>query len=73
VSPVSTILGRPWETSDDFKVSIDADHIDMVKFPRFDPDGYIKARDVLWNFADMAIPVIENRFQHKIAGVEDLG
>jgi hypothetical protein len=54
-------LGRPWEESDDFKVSIDADHSDMVKFTQFDQDGLVKALDVLRAFADEAIPVVENR------------
>jgi hypothetical protein len=54
-------LGRPWENSDDFKVSIDADHSDMVKFTQFDQDGLVKAVDVLRAFADEAIPVVENR------------
>jgi hypothetical protein len=54
-------LGRPWEKSDDFKVSIDADHSDMVKFTQFDQDGLVKALDVLRAFADEAIPVVENR------------
>jgi hypothetical protein len=55
-------LGRPWEKSDDFKVSIDADHSDMVKFTQFDQDGLVKALDVLRAFADEAVPVVENRF-----------
>jgi hypothetical protein len=45
-------------------VSIDADHSDMVKFPRFDQDGYVKARDELQKFADEAMPVIEERLRH---------
>jgi hypothetical protein len=61
VSPASATLGRPWEKSDDFKVSIDADHSDMVKFTQFDQDGLVKALDVLRAFADEAIPVVENR------------
>lgn len=46
-------------------MSIDADHSDMVKFPRFDQDGYIKARDELRKFAEQAINVIERRLQHR--------
>ncbi|KAH7330053.1 hypothetical protein BKA65DRAFT_460559 [Rhexocercosporidium sp. MPI-PUGE-AT-0058] len=65
VNPASATFGRPWETSDDFKVSIDADHSDMVKFPRFDQDGYIKARDELRKFAEQALIVIEKRLQHR--------
>jgi hypothetical protein len=58
-------LGRPWEKSDDFKVSIDADHSDMVKFTQFDQDGLVKALDVLRAFADEAVPVVENRFMKR--------
>lgn len=65
VNPASATFGRSWETSDDFKVSIDADHSDMVKFPRFDQDGYVKARDELRKFAEQAILIIEQRFQQK--------
>jgi hypothetical protein len=61
VNPASATLGRPWETSDDFKVSIDANHSDIVKFTQFDQDGLVKALDVLRAFADEAVPVVETR------------
>jgi hypothetical protein len=65
-------LGRPWETSGDFKVSIDADHSDIVKFTQFDQDGLVKALDVLRAFADEAIPVVESRIT-KTASIGMLG
>jgi hypothetical protein len=65
VNPASATFGRPWETSGDFKVSIDADHSDIVKFPRFDQDGYIKAQGELRKFAAQAMIVIEKRLQHR--------
>lgn len=46
-------------------MSIDADHSDIVKFPKFDHDGLVKALDVLRGFAYEAIPVIENRFRQR--------
>ncbi|KIM99075.1 hypothetical protein OIDMADRAFT_19974 [Oidiodendron maius Zn] len=61
VTPASANLGRRWETSEDYIVSIDADHSDMVKFPQPDQDGYIKARYELRKFAEQAIVVIERR------------
>jgi hypothetical protein len=61
VTPASATLGRRWETSEDYIVSIDADHSDMVKFPQPDQDGYIKARYELRKFAEQAIVVIERR------------
>ncbi|KAE8440868.1 hypothetical protein EG329_006366 [Mollisiaceae sp. DMI_Dod_QoI] len=65
VNPASATFGRPWETSEDFKVSIDADHSNMVKFSRFDQDGYIKARDELRKFAEQAVFVIQQRLHHR--------
>ena len=35
----------------------------MVKFSRFDQDGYLKARDELRKFAEEAIPIIEERLR----------
>jgi hypothetical protein len=35
----------------------------MVKFPQSDRDGYVKVRDELWKFADVAVLVIEQRHQ----------
>ena len=71
VNPVSATQGRSWETSDNYKVSINADHSGMVKFSEYDRDGYEKVRDVLKDFISHAGVVIGARMRARTG--EDLG
>ena len=61
VNYASATCGRGWDTDDDHKTSIDADHSGMVKFSESDHDGYPKVRDILRDFASHADEIIKTR------------
>ena len=61
VSPVSATCGRPWETSDEYVISLNGDHSTMVKFSENDRSDYPKVRDVLKSYINSAVPTIRSR------------
>ena len=65
MDPDSATCGRAWEITDDFKISIDADHLEIAKFWPNDRVGYLKVRRVLQSFSDSALSTIESRFAPK--------
>ena len=63
VNPSSATCGRAWETTDDHKISLNATHYDMLRFPENDRDSYEKVRDVFIEFVDVAPEVIKARLE----------
>lgn len=63
VSPASATYGRGWEIGDDYTISLNGNHSDMVKFSEYDRDGYEKVCDVLKGFVRRANPVIKTRME----------
>jgi hypothetical protein len=61
VDPNSATCGRTWENTNDFKISIGADHSQMVKFWPNDRVDYPKVRRVLRDFSEAAFCTIEKR------------
>ena len=61
VNPASATCGRSWETGDDYVMSLDGDHSDMVKFSEFDRNGYEKICNVLTDFVKVAPSTIKAR------------
>jgi hypothetical protein len=63
VDPASATHGRPWETGDDYILSLDGDHSTMIKFSENDRDGYEQVCDVVQDFIQNAGTVIGARIQ----------
>ena len=61
MSPESATCGRRWKTGPNFTISIDADHLEMVKFSESDRDECEKVLDILQDFLQSAKLVIETR------------
>ena len=61
VDPASATCGRSWETGDDYVMSLDGNHSDMVKFSEFDRNGYEKICKVLKDFVKVAPSIIKAR------------
>ena len=64
VNPDSSKGGRSWEIGDEYIISIDGNHFDMVKFVESGSDGYGKVLDVLREFIDLATGIIFSRLQN---------
>ena len=61
VYPTSAACGRSWETGDDYVMSLDGNHSDMVKFSEIDRNGYEKICNILKDFVEDAPSVIKAR------------
>lgn len=61
VSPESATRGRPWETTNDYKISLKGDHSTMVKFSKNDRSDYSKVCSVLKSYVNFAVPTIRSR------------
>ena len=61
VNPASATLGRYWETGDNYVMSLDGNHSDMVKFSEFDRSGFEKICNVLKDFVKVAPSIIKAR------------
>jgi len=61
VSFDSATRGRPWETTNEYKISLKGDHSTMVKFSENDRSDYSKVCNVLKSYANSAVPTIRSR------------
>lgn len=64
VDPASATHGRSWETGNDYIVSLDENHSNMIKFSDYDRDGYEKVCDVVRDFVKHAGIVIKARIKN---------
>jgi hypothetical protein len=62
VDSKSASCGRSWENGSEYKISLESDHSDLVKFEEYD-NNYDHVLRVLHGFADEANKVIKKRFQ----------
>jgi hypothetical protein len=63
VNPASATYGRSWEIGDEYVISLNESHSNMVKFPENDRDGYEKVHGVLQDFIRHAHTVVQKRIQ----------
>ena len=70
VNPESAACGRSWETGDDYVMSLEGNHSDMVKFLESDRNGYEKICNVLKDFIRIAPSIIKARKDSLNANVE---
>lgn len=61
VSPFSATCGRPWETVDEYIISLNEDHSTMLKFSENDRRDYSKVCDVLESYLRSAVPTVRSR------------
>ena len=61
VSPASAICGRSWESGSDSRLSLNANHSDMVKLTEHDRDSHDKVCRVLEGYVGAACPIIKLR------------
>ena len=57
------MCGRPWESGSDFRVSLNANHSEMVKFAENDRDSHDKVFWIVEDYVTRACPVIHSRCQ----------
>jgi hypothetical protein len=63
VYPTSATCGRHWENSDDFRMNLEGDHSNMVKFSSTNDTNYQKVMLVLDDFVKDASRIVRRRFQ----------
>ena len=61
VNPYSATCGRPWETTDEYTISLNGDNSTMVKFSENDRSDYPKVCDVLESYIKSAVSTIRSR------------
>jgi hypothetical protein len=63
----ATSCGRDWENTNDFKISLNSDHRDMIKFGSNDHEGYPKVKMTLEDLAEDANQILAARDNGKEA------
>ena len=58
----SAFCGRHWEASGDFRVPLNKDHSNMVKFSEHEREEYDKVLGSLHSFVEVATITIRGRF-----------
>lgn len=68
VDPDSASCGRSWETCSDYRIPLDSDHSNMVKFGENSANEYDKVRATLHDFVQDACDVVRRRLEAESNG-----
>ena len=66
VEPESAFCGREWESTSEYRIPMNLDHKNLVKFSEADRDEYDRVLCILHDFAQYAVKTIELRFSSDV-------